>query len=304
MSWRSVFIAAPGKLSLKDRQLAVQNDNGTAHVPLEDISVLLIESHQVVVTSSLLSALAEDGVLVVSCDGSHLPNGVFIPLSAHSRHPMIAHRQLSLSEPQKKRMWSRIVSSKISNQAICLNLLGKESGEIIRSMMLRIRSGDQDNVEAKTAKIYFRSLFGDSFSRSFPSVINGALNYGYSIVRGAIARDLAVHGFLPAFGIFHRSERNPFNLVDDLIEPFRAIVDFWVISAIRSSENHPDDLTPEIKQAIVSVLHRDVGFYDGNRTVLSSVNGMIESFQRAVETGDLKELVFPILLSGNNREAE
>lgn len=227
MEYRNLFVANPARLSVQREQLVIEQAEKFS-IPLEDISSLLIESRQVVLTAHALSALAEHGVTVFLCDDKHLPNCQILPINQYCRQRKLLVAQCEMGKPLKKQLWQRIVSQKIRNQAQCLRLSGKDGAEDLQKLAERVLSDDSDNREAVAAAFYFPRLFGEDFSRGSDDPRNAALNYGYAILRGGIARNLVIHGLEPCIGIHHRSELNNFNLADDLIEPFRPVVDLYV----------------------------------------------------------------------------
>lgn len=159
-----------------------------------------------------------------------------------------------------------------------------------------VRSGDSGHHEAQAARVYFQALFGNAFSRSQDRLLNASLNYGYSIVRASLARSLVAYGFITAFGLHHRSEQNAFNLADDLLEPFRGIVDAHVLTAFPPDTNERD-LTREDKAYLVNVLHQDVSlFQNGNRagrsTVLAAIESAVISLSQRLED-DIAGLTLP-----------
>ena len=257
MGWRSVVIANPAALTLEDRALAIAQGANTARVMLEDISVLVLDHAQISLTAPLLSACAEAQIAVLTVNASHLPNGVLIPYLPHSRALKVMTAQLALGQPARKRLWQRIVRFKISNQAAMLDRAGKDDdARRLRQLAHDVRSGDPDNCEAQAAQIYFRGLFNPQFHRGQTRFHNAALNYGYAVVRAAIARTLTGYGFLPAFGLFHHSEQNAFNLADDLIEPYRPLVDAGILTHYPAEPDR--DLEPADKGRLVALLHEDV----------------------------------------------
>lgn len=248
-----------------------------------------------------MSELAENGIALHVCGRTHLPNGVLVPYSGHFRQAGIADRQLGISEPQRRRLWREIVRRKIENQAECLDLLEKNGGDRIRKMSAIVKSGDPDNLEGTAAGFYFSSLFGEDFSRRREDKTNALLNYGYAIVRGALARSVAAQGLLPMFGIFHRSERNPFNLVDDLIEPYRPVVDLIVCSEEWEDD---EDLRPSEKKRLVEILHRDVRINGERRTVSASIEFFLDSLVAYFEHGDPSRVLLPEIVMSSPREME
>lgn len=297
MGWRSVVIGNPAQLDFHQRALRVQQDGNTAHVPLEDISIVLIEHPQVTLTSALLSALADAQIAVLTVGADHHPNGVLLPFLPHSRALKVMRAQLDTSQPMQKRLWQTIVQQKIRNQAAVLAHHPDASRETraLLAMAEDVRSGDPDNLEGQAAQRYFRALWGEDFTRNQPRFVNAALNYGYAVVRAAIARSLVVYGFLPAFGIHHRSEQNAFNLADDLIEPYRPLVDAHVVKGWPLEPER--ELSPKDKQHLVALLHRDIVTTRARQTLLAAIDSTVVSLSQWLDYTSPAVFVMPTLAS-------
>jgi CRISPR-associated protein Cas1 len=286
MSWRSIVITQPAKLSFKDKSLIIDQEAGQAKVSLEDIACLLLDSPQLTLTSALLSALAEAQVALISVDERHTPNGIFHAFHPHSRAVKVMRQQLAMTEPTKKRLWAQLITQKLRNQAAVLERFQQSStAQQLMRMASKVRSGDPDNLEAQAAMLYFPALFYPRFTRQQSRFYNAALNYAYAVLRAAIARSLVGYGFLPAFGLHHASEQNAFNLADDLIEPFRPVVDAWIF---QHYPEEPDrDLLPADKGGLVNLLHQDCprlqgDEYLGKSTILSLIEACVVSLSQAL----------------------
>jgi len=256
MGFRNVMILGDVELSLKNGRLAVKNEPG-AMIPVEDIDTVLIENRQSSVSTALLSALSAQGAALFVCDEKHMPSAVLLPFHRHSRQSEVMQAQLDCARPAQKRVWQQIVMAKILNQAICLELQDQAEGaRHLRAVAKSVRSGDEGNAEAVAAAYYFPRLFGKGFTRGEDEdARNAALNYGYAIFRGCIARNLAAYGFLPALGLHHRSALNQFNLADDIIEPFRPLVDLFVA---RTLEGPDDPFTPELRRQLYNLINYEI----------------------------------------------
>ena len=240
MSWRSLVISRPSRVSIKNNQLVIEQEEAVS-MPIEDIASIVIESPQVVITVKALDLLSNNGTIIYICNDKHTPSSYFLPFYQHSRQYGVIKQQLSVTEPFKKRIWQQIIRQKIKNQAYVLQCIGKrDEAERIAIFEEQVDSGDTKNIEGYVAKMYFEIAFGKGFNRNNENIFNACLDYGYSILRGAIARIIAKYGFIPSIGIHHKSELNNYNLADDFIEPFRPIVDMWVIQKIhdKAHKNH------------------------------------------------------------------
>lgn len=228
MSSRSIVISDTARLNNHQNNLVVTKDNEEVRIPLEDIATILLDSTRSVVTTSLLSKANEFGIGVITTDERHLPSGILLPLNQHYSQLERVNSQVTQSSPFKKQLWQKVVISKIANQSICLELSGQTDGAgHILGFASRVKSGDSTHMESLAARYYFQYLFGTDFSRRDETELNKALNYGYSILRSAIARELVVSGFVTSLGIHHCNQFNNFNLSDDFIEPYRPLVDLW-----------------------------------------------------------------------------
>lgn len=296
MSWRSILISNGGKLALQRNQLLIQQERGEFTVPLEDIAVIVVESREVVITAPLLSALAQYGVTLLTCDEQFLPCGQWLPFAQYHRQLKTLKLQLGLSAPQKKQLWQAIVQQKILNQAFVL----AQSHHLAEAKKLqrfaaKVKSGDKENLEAQAALLYFQTAFGKDFRRWQENHINAHLNYAYSVLRSAVARALVQYGWLPALGIFHHSELNPFNLADDFIEPFRPLVDLKVWH-LWQQDKLSDGLTPQTKQKLIELLHYQIALNQQSFSVLAAIDRTVSSFQQAVISKDAALLKLPEIL--------
>lgn len=252
MGYRIIFLTNPARLYVKNQQLVI--DNGDVFkVPLEDIECIAIDSMQISMNSYLLSRLSEYAITLYVTDKTHHPCGTFLPLLRHSRHLSVLKNQLEMTLPNKKKLWKQIVCQKIENQATVLKLCGIDEWKSIDVLKSMVKSGDPDNMEAVAASKYFKLLFGKNYTRTQDNFINPKLNYGYSILRSTISKYLVVYGYEPSLGIFHKSNLNSFNLSDDIIEPFRPIVDLYVKKFALE-----DEIDTHTKASLANLLNCDL----------------------------------------------
>lgn len=257
MGWRTILVGTAARLNIEHDSLIVEAaGHEKITLPLDDISALILESPAVTLSAALLYRVAQHDIFLLGCDEKHMPCYVGLPFAGHSRLPKIQKMQTDMKEPFRKRCWQSVVMAKINNQADALRLAGMNGSGELKQMAAEVQSGDSGYVEAKAARFYFHRMFGDEFTRVAESedAVNSALNYGYAIMRGAVARALAAHGFLTAWGIHHCSELNQFNLADDFIEPFRPLVDLYVKKNIAGSP----ELTRQHRMELVELLTYDV----------------------------------------------
>jgi CRISPR-associated protein Cas1 len=291
MGWRILHLVKPCKISVKNKQLFYESgDNENVTIPIEDLSVVVFETQYIALTAALLAEFASHGIVVFSCDWTHQPSGVFLPYHEHSRYSEIAHLQIEASEPLKKRIWSEIVRQKIINQSAVLNLLNKDKANVLTAIANRVQSGDPDNREGYAAAMYWKSLFENFARRDDGNIINAALNYGYAILRGCVARNIAATGLLPCFGVHHTNKLNPFNLVDDLMEIYRPFIDYIVACM---DFRHITELSPQIKNQLIAALTYTCFLRGQEIQILKAIEISAESLARALCDKDFHALRLP-----------
>ena len=299
MAWRGLHLSRKAQLAVDRNCLLVETEDGAIRLAFEDLSHLVVDTREASFTAALLARLAAENVLVVVVDERHLPVGALLPLQGHFRQVGTLRRQLAASKALKDRLWQGLIRRKIENQGQALAIIGAKGDTALRAMAERVRPGDPDNLEGMAAKEFFSNLFQGFRRRRDGDVRNALLNYGYAIVRAAIARDLAAQGFHPALGIHHDSVENAFNLADDLIEPFRPIVDLLVVE--RLEERDPDDgeePTLADKRAMAGILTRDVAMPDGVHALIHAGAKMADGLLAAMVEKDPERLPLPRPLVG------
>ena len=289
MPKRTICIQNAASLSIKNDALAIcQRGELRGLVPLEDSWVLIIETHQAQITTAALSKLVDAGIGVMLCGDDHMPNGLLLPLGAHSRHAAIVDDQLAISKPLQKRLWQRIVQAKISNQAAVMDLLGLD-GSAVRAMAKDVLSGDTSNRESVAASAYFKKVLPEGSRRNGP--FTAALDYGYTVLRVGIGRTAVSGGWLVSRGIHHSNNLNAFNLVDDLIEPFRPVVDLLVIQGGLGGE-----MTSETKRELAAIFEYLVRIPLGDVPLQVAIENELETLKVAVKTADASLLQLPVVV--------
>lgn len=277
------FTKSGTKVSKKLGLLVVENSGVKTQIPLDDIQGVVVLGNDILISTGAISALLERSVPIVFSDGSYTPLGVLVNDRAHRLVRQRNLAQNALSEIQIKRLWQKIVVQKISNQATILKNLDIESSPL-RKFLLEVVSGDETNLEAQAARFYWKQMFGSEFVRDRQGLgVNSLLNYGYAILRSAVARSVVATGLSPHYGIFHRNLENPFCLVDDLMEPFRPAVDY-----IAYQNQEEIDLTPEIKRKMVGVLSFEVVYKGQRKSISSAISDYVYSYCEAVLSADYK----------------
>lgn len=291
MGWRILQISKACKLSVKNRQLLYEPfEEDSLKIPLEDISVILLENKQILLSNSLLCELPEYDIVLFTCDFSHLPSGALFPFHTHSRYSEIAWMQRDVSEPLKKRLWQEVVKAKINNQAMVLDILAKANAGKLREIARQVQSGDAKNAEAFAANLYWKSLFADFNRNNDDDIRNSALNYGYAVLRGCMARSIVGAGLLPCFGIHHANKLNQFNLVDDMMEPFRPFVDYAVCKLPLEKE---EGMTTALKNKILPILNCNCHIREEEINLLKSCEITATSLVKAMLRKKVSELQLP-----------
>lgn len=290
MPYRNIFIANKASLKLKNNQLIVFNGDELSF-PVEDIKSIVIDNEQTTVSARLISFLAENGVCLIICDNKHMPVSQLLPMSVYCRVSKRINLQISQTAPKLKRIWQMIVSAKIENQAKCLELNEIEENKLLFSIAKSVKSGDSTNREGYAASIYFKALFGKKFIRGDENNINAALNYGYAILRTYIAKTIVSYGLEPSLGIHHKSQLNAFNLADDIIEPFRPIVDLYVF---RNYEAWNGDFSTSQKASLQLLLNSVCKIGDDNCSASRAIDVFVQSIISSYEN-EKAELKIPSL---------
>lgn len=224
-------------------------------VPLDDIVAVIANAQGLIYTNNLLVALAERGAPFVLCSANHNATGILWPVDGNYQQAKRYDAQLAASKPTHKRLWADIVRAKLQQQASTLAATGRPTAPLA-ALISKVRSGDPNNIEAQGARRYWRLLFGNDFRRdNNGGGINSMLNYAYTVLRAATARAVIAAGLHPTLGLHHSNEGNPMRLVDDLMEPFRPIIDFniWKLQRLESAT-----LTPASKRTLVHTMYDEV----------------------------------------------
>lgn len=287
MGWRTLYVSHAAKLSVRHDSLVLNNGEEYT-IPISDLSSVVIETSQITLTAPLIDALSQSGAVVYICDAKHLPSSIILPFHMHSRQAGVAKQQVLWSEPFKKRCWQKIIYAKVTNQSEVLDVHSSDDIAYLCSLRNRITSGDSTNIEAQAARAYWSMLF-QNFTRHIDEqdIRNSALNYGYAIMRGMVARALVGVGFLPAFGLHHHNELNAFNLADDIIEPFRPFVDIVVKELLdEDGDELPLTLPMHYKTRLLELSFMPCQFGNIETTLSYACELSAESLLRATRAKD------------------
>ncbi len=291
---RVIEISIACNLSLKDKQLILKTQKSVQTAPIEDLGAVIIDTPMVNLSQPLLVALAEENVVVIFCDQQHLPSAVSLPMYGHHLHGKIIKAQAVLKEPQRKRLWQSIVQQKIYEQSLCLERIGENKyARQFKGMAKTVLSGDSTLVEAQTARMYFKLLFGQEFHRADPTASeNPLLNYGYSLMRSLCLRACVAAGLNPALALGHKNQYNPFALGDDLMEICRPLVDFHVYNM---KEMGITEISPQTKPELLEMMIWRAKWQKAETSLLVAVQKYAQSLTKVI-LGEQKEIEFPQIL--------
>lgn len=287
--YQHIVVESEAKIYRKNSQLFIETDYAH-HVPIEDVATLVLDNRKSTVTTFCLDSLVQNGTVVFICNEKHLPRGILLPFAANSRQLKMVRLQTEQTKPRKKQLWKQIVQQKIRNQGKCLELCHKDN--TVERFVDKVKSGDPDNIEAVAAAVYFKTLFGNDFIRHEESLCNGMLDYGYAILRGSMARYLAMYGFEPSLGLFHHSELNNFNLADDMMEPFRPLVDLYAYYHVDGAGK---ELSPTMRHELVQLVSYDILSGREVHAVHYAMERTVQSLARAFSKRE-ESLLLPELL--------
>lgn len=306
MIGRVVEIASDGRhLAVLRGFMTISADGAeVGRVPLDDIGVLLCHAHGLTYSNNLLVELSQRGAAVVLCGSNHMPLAWVWPLDGHHVQALRMRHQLEADEPLRKRLWQGLVRAKIVQQGAVLKRLGKEDGAFAL-LARKVRSGDSENMEAQAARRYWPLLMGPEFRRDRQSGgTNAMLNYGYTVLRAGVARAVTSTGLHPSIGLHHSNRGNSMCLVDDLMEPFRPLVDYLVVCL---AADGAEDVTSPVKGSLARVLSLDMATRRGTTPVSTCLDRLTLSLAAAFETGkpelDLPEPLLPLELPELRLEA-
>lgn len=294
---RTLYFGNPTYLSLKDEQLSIrlpQTENSKT-IPIEDIGFVVLDNRQITITQGLLDALLENNCALITCDKSHLPTGLMLSLSGNTIQTERFRAQIEASLPLKKQLWQQTIQQKILNQA---KVIQQERGIDAKNMVAwasSVKSGDTDNREAVAAAYYWKELFPDidDFTRDRYGVPpNNLLNYGYAILRAIVARALVSSGLMPTLGIHHHNRYNAYCLADDIMEPYRPIIDKLILSILGKSEEYPNNLSVELKTQLLQIPVIDVNI-DGVRSPLMNAVATTTASLYKCFAGESRRLLYP-----------
>ncbi len=285
-------------LTTKNKQFLIKRDGQiVGSIPCEDLGMVVVDHPAVTYTHAALAALAESDAALVICGPDHLPSAVLLPLSDHTQVVWRVNSQIAAKRPLQKRLWKQIVQAKIHAQA---ENLPDDSSAVrkLRSLAAEVRPDDATNREAQAARVYWANwlLHSDQpvcdavFRRQREGVApNAMLNYGYAVLRAAVARALVASGLLPSLGLKHSHRANAFCLADDLMEPLRPMIDARVRELYWNGHAELDQPT---KAALLELLTSPVTTKGSSGPLMVSLHALCASLAHCYE-GTARQLEIP-----------
>ena len=259
-------------------------------VALDDIAAVIVHAHGVTWTTNLVVKLAQRGAMMVLCAANHAPVAMLVPIEGHHAQNARFRAQWDTTLPFRKQAWKAIVQAKIRNQGSLLSALGRDQGQALLLMAERVRSGDSANAEAQAARRYWPALMGADFRRDRDADgANALLNYGYTVMRAAVARAVIAAGLHPTIGLHHANRLNAFALADDLVEPFRPLIDAAVINMVEAGQK---DVDGTAKARLAALLSADLELQGATTPVSVAVQRLAQSLAASFEHGQLDLAIF------------
>ncbi len=304
---RTLCFSNPTYLSVKNDQLIIKvpeveknnlpdsfKQGALRTIPIEDIGVVVLDNRQITLTQWMLDKMLENNCAVITCDSSHMPVGLMLPLCGNTTQSERFQDQIIASLPLKKQLWQQTIQYKIRNQAAVLKTL---RGIAVQNMLIwanNVKSGDSDNLEGRAAAFYWKNLFPNvsDFKRGRVGIPpNNLLNYGYAILRAVVARALVSSGLLPTLGIHHHNRYNAYCLADDIMEPYRPYVDN-LIASIAQSGIDISEVTTELKKTMLTIPVIDVTI-NGQRSPLMIAVGETTASLFKCYSGEVRKIIYP-----------
>lgn len=300
--WRVIDLINSGYyVHVKNKNILIEHkEKGLIKVPFAEVNSIISTSKGNTFSGAFLEGCLEHSIPVIFCDEKYLPQGMLLPSNQHMDTFQRMKVQIEAKLPRKKKAWQLIIREKILNQSKVLYENKLAEGFNLKVMASQILSGDSTNIEAQGARLYFDALFGEDFTRADESLINGLLNYGYTIIRSMVARAVVARGLNPAFGIFHSARINPFCLVDDLMEPIRPFVDRIVKRLLTTGSLKVEDMSL-YKNDLIGLITSEV-FFEEKKQELNNATLLYVTSYLEFLSGKNDFIKFPIFINYGNRK--
>lgn len=300
---RTLYFGNPAYLSLKMKQIVIkmpQKNDGdlpigedvVKTIPIEDTGIVILDNKQITITQGLMEALLENNCALITCDSKKMPTGLMLPLAGNTIQTERFKSQIEASLPLKKQLWQQTIEAKISNQAAVLKYVTGEPQNNMLKWAGSVRSGDSENMEARAAVYYWKTIFADEFfTRDNDSDgRNGLLDYGYAILRAIVARALVGAGLIPTLGIHHHNRYNAYCLADDIMEPYRPYVDKLVLDILE--EDSCATISQSVKTKLLGLPVTEVIINEHRSPLMLAVSQTVSSLVKCYR-GESRRLIYP-----------
>ncbi len=296
---KTLYFENPVYLHLSNSQFVIKLKSGEKEtlrsIPVEDIGMIILDHPQISITHSLCQKLIANNTAIVWCNAQHLPFGITLSMSDNDTYSKKIHYQINASIPLKKQLWKQTIEAKINNQALVLKKLGYNYIDLIH-LSSKVKSGDSENLEAYAAARYWEKLLEpyQTTRGQYEDPPNNMFNYAYAILRAIIARSLVGSGLNPVLGMHHHNKYNPYCLADDIMEPFRPIIDLYIFQYLKKRESIPEVLGREEKAFILNLATIDI-YIEGKKSPLMVACQRTTASLMKCYLGEVKNLAYPIL---------
>ena len=300
---RTLYFGNPAYLSLKMKQIVIkmpQKNDGdlpigedvVKTIPIEDTGIVILDNKQITITQGLMEALLENNCALITCDSKRMPTGLMLPLAGNTIQTERFKSQIEASLPLKKQLWQQTIEAKISNQAAVLKYITDEPHINMLKWAGSVKSGDTENMEARAAVYYWKTVFDDEFfTRDNDSDgRNGLLDYGYAILRAIVARALVGAGLIPTLGIHHHNRYNAYCLADDIMEPYRPYVDKLVLDILE--EDSCATISQSVKTKLLGLPVTEVVINERRSPLMLAVSQTVSSLVKCYR-GESRRLIYP-----------
>lgn len=300
---RTLYFGNPAYLSLKMKQIVIkmpQKNDGdlpigedvVKTIPIEDTGIVILDNKQITITQGLMEALLENNCALITCDSKRMPTGLMLPLAGNTIQTERFKSQIEASLPLKKQLWQQTIEAKISNQAAVLKYVTGEPQNNMLKWAGSVKSGDSENMEARAAVYYWKTIFADEFfTRDNDSDgRNGLLDYGYAILRAIVARALVGAGLIPTLGIHHHNRYNAYCLADDIMEPYRPYVDKLVLDILE--EDSCATISQSVKTKLLGLPVTEVIINEHRSPLMLAVSQTVSSLVKCYR-GESRRLIYP-----------
>lgn len=299
MGWKVIHLTKPCNIKIKNENIVLSFYKTQEKVKLviKDIDFILFDNTKFSITGKAIELLAKNNIATLFINDKFHPSAILLPYHKHSTMSEIANTQINLTKSFKEKVWRDIIKCKITNQAQVLEYFDNKKYIKLKDIASKVKLYDKNNAEAISARIYWKNIFDDKYfkrDKDGLDILNSILNYTYAILRASMARSISASGLLPIFGIWHKNKYNAFNLVDDLIEPFRAICDIYIKILFFKKHKNKTSLDVELKQEITALLGcKCVNMNSGEMLLNKSIEQFVINYKKAMILGNEAQIIYP-----------